>query len=285
MRVVLLTLTLVLISWIAAAQEGWDEGEDDNLIFPDVPGNKMDMAGAVGANYDGSRGAGAGARGPAMQPTKRPVAQPTGGDDDETCPLVSSGFGLSDFNGDWTYVGEHDGKPLYQNVQNAAYFVLYSRNCGQYMITSNMEGTSCQCGCCNTIVLSECKWECYDGMYASALILSNCGGSSPSGPSRSRPGTRTEVAHVMHNENENVIPKLVPPPADQQANDPALITINITVEQALLGAVAMMICVALAMMARRAGSCRKASYAKVLMVSEDSEAEQTEAEQALHISN
>jgi len=110
-------------------------------------------------------------------PTSSPVRQPSGGgDEDETCPLVSSGFGDSRYNGEWTYVGEHEGKPYYQYDK---YFVVYSDFCVEYMITDDIDGTSgfCRCGRdgWDAKELSQCEWYCWDGIHASAKTLNSCG--------------------------------------------------------------------------------------------------------------
>jgi len=208
-------------------------------------------------------------------------------DEDAGCPLVSSGFnGVADvLNGDWTYLGEHSGKAYYQNDRlTPDVFVVYSY--GEYIITDVIDGTSYICKCGGTeLELSECEWNCWNGINPSATTLTDCGSSAP----RARSDAD---AQLTDNENQNRI-KLVAPrrPREFEAQpakdvDPALIAI--TMDQALVLAVALLICVnfcvAMKIMRRRAGTCRKTRRV------EDSETEteqamQSEAEQMLQPSN
>merc|ERR1719334_1316383 len=97
-------------------------------------------------------------------------------EEDWTCPLVSSGFRNSDFNGDWTYLGDYDGKPSYQHNN---YFAVYSDYIKDYMITydvtnwpSQRFGNAGYCNC-GAVELSKCEWKCWGSIEASATILTN----------------------------------------------------------------------------------------------------------------
>jgi len=190
------------------------------------------------------------------------------------CPLVSSGFSYTWgwFNGDWTYLGDYDGKPSYQHNTNTYYFLLYSDYLEDYMITYDItryesyqvgDASYCRCG---AVELSKCEWTCWGDIQVAAKILTNCDSSSSS-----------------HSNVKTHQIKLVKPSGVE--------LIAITTNEALAVVVALLICVnvcvAMELMRRRAGAwCRKTSYAKVQMVDEDSEAVmQSEAEQILQVSN
>jgi len=90
--------------------------------------------------------------------------------EDEVCPLVSSDFKHSSFNGDWTYVGQHNEKAYYQHAE---FFVAYSG--GQYIITDDLRSGEPYCDCGRGATeLSECEWYCWDGAHAKATALANC---------------------------------------------------------------------------------------------------------------
>jgi len=218
---------------------------------------------------------------------------------------VSSGFKYSSFNGDWTKLGEHNGKAYYQHDGHKDLFVLYGD--GQYMITYDVDSTMVYCWCGSDSSgakdLSECTWDCFDGLNPSALTVTDCGppgssGSSPSGSpttgtpssnrkSRSRSRSAKVAPHLMDNENEKE--KENESHHDIDTNAPSLITVDLqrvwlTLPQALMVAVALIICVAL-VMRRRAGTCGKAGYAKVQMVEDSEDVSHTEAEQILHFAD
>jgi len=239
---------------------------------------------------------------PPTKPTPKPVPSPTA---DETCPMVSTGFGDSRYNGDWTYVGEYDGKAFYQMGK---YYLSYSDWCGEYMLIDDYESTLAYCRC-GAKVLSECTWNCWDGIQELAKTVGDCGSSGAKETPAPTPRTRTRsvstakvgsrvklvpdvVSLAQVGGVEKVEPQfraraardMVPPPGP----DPVLITINlesVSLRQALVVAVVLMFTVATVVMGRRAGVCGKATYSKVQMLEDSEEATQTEAEQILHVSN
>jgi len=210
---------------------------------------------------------------------------------EEDCPLVSSGFNFEKFNGDWTYLGEHEGKPFYQHDEHAKYFIAYSEMCREYMITYDVESSTSYCRCgledndWDPKPLSECEWNCWDGDQFEddgttwATTRTDCGDSAGS------------IANHQHNDNyavklvaprppspgkQNEIklrrPKLVAPP-ELIGTEAPLITITTHQALGVAVAVALLICFTFCVAMRRRNKTRM-SYAKVQM--EDSEAEQNQ---------
>jgi len=114
-----------------------------------------------------------------------------GGEGDELenlengCPLVSSGFDYSSFNGDWTYSGEHNAKAYYQqinNIQNAHPYLYVAHSGLEYTITDDLRSGSAYCNCGAAKELSQCEWYCWDGDHASATVLESCDSSCECAP-------------------------------------------------------------------------------------------------------
>jgi len=216
-------------------------------------------------------------------------------DEDEACPtLVSSGFDdYSWANGDWTYLGEHEGKPYYehQTDKRTKEFLVYSDFCGEYMITDDIDGTAAYCRCghngWDAKELSECEWECWGRDWEpqpSATTLTNCGSSENENENENENNSRTRTRSSAKVAAQSSIGGKGRPRANgkrrgtQTASRPVAL-IAFTTDQALAVAVALLICVnvcvVMELMRRRAGAwCTKTRYAKVQMVEEDSEAEQ-----------
>jgi len=203
----------------------------------------------------------------------------------EDCPLVSSGFNYDKFNGDWTYLGEHEGKPFYQHDEHAKYFIAYSEMCREYMITADVESSTSYCRCgledndWDPKPLSECEWNCWDGDQfeddgtTRATTRTDCADSDSAGS-----GSGSTAVKLVAPRHTLRRPKLVvPPELIAITTEAPLINIAITTHQALADAVAvavaLLICFTFCVVMRRRNKTRM-SYAKVQM--EDSEAEQNQ---------
>jgi len=146
--------------------------------------------------------------GPAMAPTSRPVANsgepgeaptvPVQPADPATCSVRASGFVTREYgwnpatqrhepwslNGEYTFVGEHDGKPMYQGGLNGEMIIAYSDACRQYIVTDTenlqvLPWPPAYCRCPRVIPplpLEECAthggWTCMSSLEDGSIDVS-----------------------------------------------------------------------------------------------------------------